>query len=493
MNNIFLILILSFFVMQPSFAFFMTFNSDGTISIQKKYSDDTDYAAFGDRQLDIRTIKLEGQSWDRTGTWNNDDINELFMAFPNIEKFTCIKCGYFSLGELSIFKNLKSISIDMLPTVYGTWRYGEKQLDEINLDGLEYNNIDDIYINASPITNISCQTLGVWSKKIMMHYSGRRNWPDPYKSIGACFPELASISNLIISGDKLYNNKNLDQAHENYKKAFSINPYDQKAISSLALTYYKKMDYCKSAQVAFSGINLENGISSSKASIAYNLYLSLLKLGDVTRAIKALELSNEYSPSDAKLEKLKSLKRSKKIPIDNCSFSNNWVFDLRRNIEKEAVNRSRSDTNYRISFKNFKYTNYETILRLKGGRAEDTTLSTAAINLSTGEILNAYFYPGFYGLIVTLPKSADKKYPRNELELWCNSEYIGENLLREYFVEFDNLDNTKTVKLYQLFKIDKIINNATCYFGGNSWLVDSNIHKVDIVKFTMPTSNMPNK
>ena len=109
------------------------------------------------------------------------------------------------------------------------------------------------------------------------------------------------------------------------------------------------------------------------------------------------------------------------------------------------------------------------------------------------EIKNIYFSPGYHGVTIAQPTNIERSSKRRELSLWCNGKHMGDNILRDLFVELESLDDKANKILYKLFKIEEKMDNATCYFGGDGWVMDSNNYKVDIVKFTMPTSNMPNK
>lgn len=423
----------------------------------------------------VEILTLKGVDWQKKGLWNKEDLKRLMQVFPLVNHFICVKCGVFDLGFLSGFPLLKKITLNMLPVVSLKWVHGEAPLDEITFDGLEYENIDSISISSSPMTNVSCKNLGVWWKKVSMYYSGRSNWPIPYKSFDSCFPEISILTSLIVSGDKLYKEGDINSAHNYYMRAFEINPYNSKAISSLSLSYYKLGEYCKSAQVAASGAKLITRHKNVQASIFYNYYLSLLEMNDVVGSKTALMRSMELSPSEYKEQLLKSLDISNS-DINDCALDDNWISNFYNNIERLAVQRSRSDKADNISYSNFLYSSYKVISAVNGKVTDDMLY----VDFNQVE-----FSPGIYGVILNKEKNIDRSPKRRQDDLICRS-FNGSNILRELSVIInDHSSPEKEIELIKVFKVDKPIKSESCYLGGDGWVMDSDNYTVEIVKFKM--------
>lgn len=467
MSKFFVALIIYIALLQQSVAYNMEIdNSLQTITIGKLSGDGKSNDVIGNKQLDIRTIRLKGKDW------NQVDIDKLIDNFPNTENFVCINCGYFNLGRLSGFKRLKTIYINMLPVIRLKWVYGEEPLQEIELAGLNYDAIKSISISSSPQTNISCKNIGIWNKKLSMSYSGRHNWPLPYKDTYSCFPEIHKLSSLVITGDKQYKAGEIKKAHDNYKKAFFINPYDQRAISSLSLSFYKQKKFCESAQVSASGLLLPNGNQRTRASIYFNHYLAQLGLGNYLEAKKALKLSNDYYPTDSKRDKLENFKVQNTIP-ENCSFNENWIDKLMNKLESQAIVRSRSDRDNFVSFEN---------LNVKGYKTISTALGVETFDVLTLGFYNLSFEPGYYAVVFKKAPGIDRSEKRRQLILNCGKNITFDNVMREPYVRLDNHIFNKIIEIIKVFEVTRELNNLNCIFGGDGWVLNSNDYVVEVVK-----------
>ena len=155
----------------------------------------------------------------------------------------------------------------------------------------------------------------------------------------ACYPKKHRVSELLLDADKRYQAGDLDRAHAGYFEAFHINPYDQRVISSLALTFYKKGMACESAQVAWFGMGLENGNQATRASILYNFAVAARSLGWLDQYRDALERSNEIKPSEHKSKLLAGKTEAREV--QNCNRDAQWIRDIEQSIETQAVVRSR--------------------------------------------------------------------------------------------------------------------------------------------------------
>lgn len=288
----------------------------------------------------VSTLKLRAIRVVKSKGWDKSEIIALAKSFPKVTHIICRICNYNDFGDFSLFPELAHISIEMLPVIELSWRHGWSPDKEINFDGLLYDRISNIYIANAPSTNISCRNLGMWSYKINSHFSGRSSFAKPFKDMNACFPNKQNITGLILLGDEHYKKGNMNEAYKNYHEAFFINPYDQKAISSLSLMYYKKNEYCKSAQIAASGTKLVNGTPSTRASILYNLYIALIKLKDFKGAKEALVKSNTLKPTSGKQEKLNKIYTTSS-QTTTCQLKADWIQEIYNNLETEAVLRSR--------------------------------------------------------------------------------------------------------------------------------------------------------
>lgn len=282
--------------------------------------------------------------WFNSDWSSEEEIIKFARLFPNIQYIECKGCNLLKLGYLSHFKNMTSLLIEG-PGL--SRKLGKGPPQEYDLTGLNYETLE-IRINPGLDMNIKCKALGIWSHKIR---EPRRleNKPEgvwPYRSLHSCYPELLSLSKIIIDGDQLYNKGKLEEAHQRFLKGFHINPYDQQIISRLSLTFYKKQAYCKAAQVAYSGTELINGTDNTRAAIWYNYYLSMNKLGLKNKAKTALVKSNNFKPSKHKQKLLTEASgqavEREKLSSTNCSFSNNWIDALHAQIEKNAIQFSRS-------------------------------------------------------------------------------------------------------------------------------------------------------
>lgn len=277
---------------------------------------------------------------DAVSDWSNDeDIKTLARVFPNVQTVRCNTCGPVSLGLLANFKKLQLIQLDL-----GGLRReaGIGPPPEFDFTGLPYEALH-IELTTSIDTNISCRNLGIWSYKIRERYvpDQHNEHVKPYRAMVTCYPELSEIGEKLIQGDALYKQGDLESAHRRYLDAFHINPYDQRTISRLALTYYKKGEYCRSAQVARSGTVLVNGTNTTRSSIWFNYHLALKSLGRQADARAALQKSIEYNPSQRKRDMLAQIQGENAASVD-CPFTENWIDQLYASLETAAIQRSRS-------------------------------------------------------------------------------------------------------------------------------------------------------
>lgn len=411
--------------------------------------------------------------------WNEEDINVLAQALPAVRNVQCRLCDINELGWLSKFDELSVIQLDLMTVIEAHWYYGKEPDPEITFEGLPYDRIHRISIQTTPKSNISCRALGVWQTKASTYFSGRRNYPRPYKDMAACYPRIYDLRELILEGDAAYQAGKLEEAHRKYREAFEINPYDQRAISSLALTSLKQGDACAAAQVAASGTELENGIAATRASIHYNLYLALLELGDIAAARDALARSHEIRPGESKQQALAEMAEmaDQAGKPASCNLEHNWITELRARIETAAVERSRGSVN---PYAGKDFSNYTVVKSEFGEKTTDYLWI---------EFRDVKFEPGYYGIIVRAKPDVNRSSNRRQTGMSCDASRRGvspknnrEHLLDERFMMIQD-GAYQEIELQSFFRISEPENFELCIFGGDAWWMESGDYLVELVRF----------
>lgn len=411
--------------------------------------------------------------------WNEKDINVLAQALPAVQNFQCRLCDLTRLGWLSKFEQLTVIQFDLMTVIEAHWYHGKEPDPEMTFEGLPYDRIQRISIQVTPKSNISCRALGVWQTKASTYFSGRRNYPRPYKDMAACYPRINHLRELTLDGDAAYRAGKLEEAHRKYREAFEINPYDQRAISSLSLVELKRGNTCKAAQIAASGTRLENGIPATRASIQYNLYLALRELGDIPAAREALRASNAIRPSDSKQASLEEMAAAEqeKDKTRGCPLENNWIDDVYARIESDAVERSRGATN---PYADKDFSNY-TVVKSEFGEK--------TIDYLYVEFKDVNFEPGYYGVIIRSKPGVNRSTNRRQTGMSCDASRRGvapknnrEHLLDERFRMIED-GAYQTIELQSFFRIEEPEHFASCTFGGDAWWMESGDYLVELVRF----------
>lgn len=441
-----------------------------------RHETDQSLAAAPDiRSTSVRTLFLEGKGWARS------DIEVLARTLPEVYNIWCRLCDIYELGLFSGFAKLTHLHLEMLPVIHSNW-LGELTPDkEISFAGLPYDQMYSISVQASPVTHISCRSLGIWSKKARTYFNGRHTYPKPYKDSMACFPQLQLLRDLIPAGNALYHAGELQQAHDKYLQAFRINPYDQKAISSLALTYYKSGQLCKAAQVAASGTRLPNGIAATRAAIFYNLYLSLHAMGDFRQARAALQRSLDIQPTDYKKQQLAE-PAGLNGQNTKCALTDNWIDDLYQALETNAVERSRGGPR---PYADVDFNDFKVIQSVPGQQT---------IDYLTVSFTDIQFEPGLYGIVIRQKTGINPSTRFRQRQIDCDAEQKGraspnskEHVLYEQFQYLDNANHNpdEELELVKVFAIEKPEHNELCFFWGDAWWMESDEYKVELVRFNL--------